>query len=258
MPEKGLERRFVRLRRDFVVQGYWGRLCHRELSGGGTAAPVMNLLACGYAQGASCLLNRLAALSGVTKAALQVARRPLQAVGAVEFLAGPRRGVWRFRPGRALMSNQRGSTFYFPGRLVSGNYWASWTTDQRSLVFTLAALAMGAVRGEGWEPQDGFAGWFDVDTVSSFEDDMDVLQWLEEIGATELDKYGQCAARRVGHTDSAELATLSGLPGPRVASRLLAELEESTNGELLTTYCYGDSVWYHLPSPLWEPLPSAL
>src|SRR4051812_1252286 len=95
--EPVLAKRFVRVRRDFVTEGHWARLCGRDPDGGGcTSAPVMNLLACGYDDGAVCVVNRLAALSGVAKCALQSARRPLQAAGAVGFLPSPRRGVWRF------------------------------------------------------------------------------------------------------------------------------------------------------------------
>ncbi len=99
-----------------------------------------------------------------------------------------------------------------------------------SLVLALAALAMGAVRGEGYELEHGCAGWNEHDQVKGFEVDDDVLSWLEEIGAGELDKFGQCVARRVGHTGTGELAGLSGLPHVQAASKLLEQLEEKTNG----------------------------
>jgi hypothetical protein len=155
-----------------------------------------------------------------------------------------------------LVGSERGESFRFPGVLVADHTWAVLTPAERALVLTLAALARGAIVGEGYPRGDGTAGWLSPETVEGFEEDDDVLGWLDEIGAGEPDKFGGlCIARRVGHTSTTELAGLAGLPNTEAASRVLHQLEDQWDYQLVTTYrdSHRGGVWYHLPAAIWRP-----
>jgi hypothetical protein len=241
-PSSSLAERFVCLRRDFVLRGDWARLWLADGGLAASAAPVMALLATRAERPATCSLDRLAGLSGLSKTDLQRARPLLSTRHIISFLESPRRGRWRFAATTTLVALGRVPRCYFPGDLVDTGIWADLPLPARSLLIALAAMASQIRVHDADElddrlPEELLSRLWEIEAVEDIDSDTTIYEehWI---------------ARRVGVASLDELAGLAGI-GAALAGALLRTLARAE--DLLVLHMADGEIWYHLPATCWAP-----